>query len=128
MDVISCSQSDDSFSYYASLGTALNSSQVRRILDEHETVVICTDGDNAGQTSIQKFIKEQLRNLTHEKVKFVKIPNNQDPDEFIRAEGADEFQKLILSAKSAKEYIKKSHTSSDTLSLSEKLDQFNITP
>lgn len=128
MDVISCSQSDDSFSYYASLGTALNSSQVRDILRAHDTVTICTDGDNAGQTSIMKFIKEQLGNLPHERIKFAKIPNNLDPDEFISKNGIKDFQCLIENSQSAKDFIQMNHADSELLTVSEELDKLNIAP
>ena len=128
MDVISCSASCDDFSYYASLGTALNSLQLRDMLKRHEHVTICTDGDDAGQNSIYRFIKTQLSNVEQERVSFVKIPLGMDPDEFIQANGSAAFVELIGESLPAKAFIKESFPNADELLINERFDQFNLAP
>jgi len=77
----------------ASLGTALTRDQASMLCRYTENVVILYDGDEAGQ-------RETLRAadiLTQEglKVQVVTLPGGKDPDEFIEANGKEEFLQYI---------------------------------
>ncbi|HUK90321.1 MAG TPA: DNA primase [Blastocatellia bacterium] len=89
----------------ATLGTALTDAQVRllRRYMERPRVVINFDPDPAGQNatfrSIELFLSESFE------VNILKMPTDQDPDEFVRAHGADAFKKLIQEAKPYLDFV-----------------------
>ena len=64
-----------------------------------DEAVICYDSDQAGQKATQRAIpilkKAGLR------VKVVTVPGGKDPDEFIKALGAEEFEKRIEAAENS---------------------------
>lgn len=126
MDVISCSQNEPNNSYYAALGVALSAKHVRDVLKKHEKAVICTDADNAGIEATKKFIKESLRNIDLNKVGFVLLPENLDPDEFINEYGREKFQDLINNSINAREFISIVSDSNDEISTLETYDKFRI--
>lgn len=77
----------------ATLGTALTLDQARELKRYTSEVVIAYDADEAGRTAT-------LRNLsilsgTGLKVRVLRLPVGKDPDEFLKARGGPEFQKLI---------------------------------
>ena len=77
----------------ASMGTSLTAEQARLLLRYTDTVIISYDGDAAGQ-------KATFRGLDIFKnaglsVKVATLPDGLDPDEFIKAKGADAYKKLL---------------------------------
>lgn len=80
----------------ASMGTALTIDQTKLLKRYSNNVIICYDGDAAGQ-------KGMIRGLEILKgeglnVKVVCLPDGYDPDDVIRKLGADEFKKLLDNA------------------------------
>jgi DNA primase len=76
-------------------GTALTADHVillREMGISH--IILCMDGDKAGQESIEWILDERLAGCDDINIKIVIIPNQLDPDEFIRAEGIEAFNKL----------------------------------
>lgn len=75
----------------ASLGTALTPEQAKLIARFARKVVVNYDGDRAGvqaaKRAIETFLAEDLE------VKVLVLPDNADPDDFIRKYGAAEYQK-----------------------------------
>ena len=57
-------------------------------------IVLCLDGDAAGQEKTRKLLDEKLSNHKDLTVQVVVIPEELDPDEFLRSKGAEEFHKL----------------------------------
>jgi DNA primase catalytic core len=57
-------------------------------------IILCFDGDQAGQTRTSDMLDTILNNQKDLSVSVVMIPDGQDPDDFIRARGIDEFCKL----------------------------------
>ncbi|MDO5754895.1 MAG: DNA primase [Tissierellia bacterium] len=81
----------------ASLGTALTKEQGKLIKRYTENVYICYDGDEAGQKATDKAIK-----IFHDLEigpRIIEIPGGQDPDDYIKAYGAEAFQNLEEKAK-----------------------------
>ncbi|MEG1772246.1 MAG: DNA primase [Clostridia bacterium] len=76
----------------ASLGTALTREQARLIKRYAQTVYIAYDGDSAGQNATIRGLEilagEGLR------VKVIVIPNEMDPDDFVKKFGKEAFLKL----------------------------------
>ncbi|MFB0526697.1 MAG: DNA primase [bacterium] len=100
-DVLSCHQFGVENSV-ATLGTALTSDHVSIISRYAEEVVIVYDADTAG-------VKATLRGLdlligSGLKVKVVALPQDTDPDDFLRSQGAEKFQREISQALSLVDY------------------------
>ena len=134
MDVISGTQRADKFDYFAGLGTALNPGQIRETLRSYDKVIICKDGDKAGVTSSLEFIKSHNSVIDNNRVSYIALPDNMDPDEFLRIRGQDAFYSTLESALSAKEFVAShalrsaSQNSIDDLVEAEALDSFGIHP
>ena len=75
----------------ASLGTALTSDQVKLLSRFARKVVVNYDGDPAGVQAAKKAIEILLAEDLE--VKVLVLPDNSDPDEFIRKFGAPEYQR-----------------------------------
>lgn len=89
----------------ASLGTALTDSQVRllrRYMDQPQ-IVVNFDPDSAGQAATMRSIEMLL--VEGFKVNILRMPTDEDPDEFVRAHGADQFRALLKTTQPYIEYI-----------------------
>jgi DNA primase len=80
----------------ASMGTSLTQDQARLLKRYTDTVLISYDGDGAGQ-------KANMRGLEILKgeglnVKVVPLPEGPDPDDIIKNDGVEAYQKLLDSA------------------------------
>lgn len=95
MDVISCFQAGI-HNIIASLGTSLSDGHVKLIKRYTNEVVIAYDSDKAGESATSRgldlLVKGNIR------VKILTIPSGKDPDDFVRANGAEPLRKLIRSA------------------------------
>ncbi|MBK7956720.1 MAG: toprim domain-containing protein [Bacteroidetes bacterium] len=77
----------------ASSGTALTVDQIKLIKKFTENIIILYDGDSAG-------VKAALRGLdmvleAGMNLKMVLLPDNEDPDSYIRKEGAEKFKSFV---------------------------------
>ena len=75
----------------ASMGTALTHEHVEHLRKFAKKVILTYDGDKAGQAATAKALNE-LHDLS---VEIVRIPDNMDPDEFIKKNSADDLQNLL---------------------------------
>lgn len=80
----------------ASMGTALTVEQARLLSRFCSQVLIAYDGDAAGTTATWRGL-ETLAGHGLE-VKVIVLPAGQDPDSFIRTEGAEAFRKAMAEA------------------------------
>lgn len=80
-------------------GTALTQAHVDRLKRFAQRIVLMFDGDEAGRNAAEK----ALANFLGENIdlRVLVLPNDQDPDEFLFAHGADEFRRQIDSAAEA---------------------------
>lgn len=92
MDVISAYQAGV-VNGVASMGTSLTDQQLYLLNRITKRIVICYDGDTPGIKAAQRAL--QLLKSTNFDVGVVVIPNGQDPDEFIKAQGAAAFKTLV---------------------------------
>ncbi len=92
MDVIALYQAGVTQSV-ASMGTSLTEQQAKLISRLADTVYICYDGDAAGQKATIRgmdiLAKEGLD------VRVMSVPDNQDPDEYVKKYGIESFNKLF---------------------------------
>ncbi len=89
----------------ASLGTALTDAQVRllrRYMDQPQ-IVVNFDPDSAGQDATMRSIEMLLTEGF--KVNILRMPTDEDPDEFVRTHGAREFLALLKTTQPYIEYI-----------------------
>lgn len=95
MDVIraSCIGVDN---VVATLGTSFSSSHANLIRRLSSNVILCFDGDDAGLKGTKLAINELQKIGINPKI--VRIPNGQDPDEFIKEHGKDSFDNLLSNA------------------------------
>lgn len=83
----------------APLGTAITEDQLQLMWRIHPEPVIALDGDNAGLRAAYRFIDLALPMLAPDRsLRFVLLPQGQDPDDLIRAQGRAGFEKLVALA------------------------------
>lgn len=76
-------------------GTALTAEQVFLLKDQgFYNLILCLDGDTAGQDNTARLLDTTLSGHKDLKVSLVIIPQQQDPDEFIREHGIAKFKEL----------------------------------
>lgn len=75
----------------ASMGTALTHEHVEHLRKFAKKIILTYDGDKAGQAATAKALNE-LYDLS---VEIIRIPDNMDPDEFIKKKSADDLQNLL---------------------------------
>jgi DNA primase len=81
----------------APMGTALTAEQVGMLARLAQRVVVVFDGDEAGQRAARKALPLFLEAEADGRV--ARMPPGVDPDEFVRAQGADAFRKLVDNAR-----------------------------
>ena len=90
----------------ASLGTATTGMHVQKLLKQASRVVFCFDRDSAGDRAARRAMENSLEYLADGKsVEILQMPGNQDPDEFIRENGKEAFQRLVANATRLSEFL-----------------------
>ena len=90
----------------ASMGTAINESQISRLLTLNPTLTLSFDGDSAGQKAAWRTLEVALPVLADDKeLRFLTLPNNHDPDTFIKSQGSDAMREQIANAMPLSQYI-----------------------
>ena len=98
MDVIALYQAGI-YGAVASMGTAINESQISRLLTLNPTLTLSFDGDSAGQKAAWRTLEVALPVLADDKeLRFLTLPNNHDPDTFIKSHGSDAMREQISQA------------------------------
>jgi DNA primase len=99
MDVIALAQAGFG-GVVAPLGTALTEEHLDEIWRLSPEPVICFDGDSAGRRAALKTVDLALAALAPDKsLKFLSLPEKEDPDSLVRREGAAAFRARLESAK-----------------------------
>lgn len=80
----------------ACLGTALTPQHVKMLKTLCDNVIVSLDGDGAGQKATIRTIDTLVDGGMN--VKAIKIPDNMDPDEFLKANGKEAYQALLDNA------------------------------
>lgn len=86
----------------ATLGTSLTPDHARLVEKTAKRVVLCFDGDQAGEQAAQRSVRV-FRN-TEVEVKILTLPHKTDPDQYVKEKGGDAFEQLIQQAPTAVEY------------------------
>ena len=95
MDVISMAENDINLAV-ASLGTTLSKIQIQKMWNFCSIPYICFDGDEAGRKSSKIVALKILEFLVPGKsFKFIKLPENHDPDSFFKKWNKKDFEELM---------------------------------
>ncbi|MFA5678407.1 MAG: DNA primase [Pseudomonas sp.] len=106
MDVIALAQHGVT-NAVATLGTATSEEHLKRLFRIVNSVVFCFDGDNAGRQAAWRALQSCLPALEDGRhVRFMFLPEGQDPDSLIREEGQDAFRaRMAQQAQPLTEYL-----------------------
>lgn len=105
MDVVALAQHDIR-NVVATLGTATTADHISRLFRLTQEVIFCFDGDNAGRTAAWRALENTLPVLQDGwQVKFLFLPQGEDPDSFVRKNGAENFNKQLDHATSLPEFF-----------------------
>ena len=105
MDVIALHQQGIT-NVVATLGTATTSSHLQVLSRTAETIVFCFDGDKAGRDAAWKALKTSLPAITTGLViKFLLLPEGEDPDTLINSESAKAFNKRVDEAQTLSNFL-----------------------
>ena len=95
MDVISLAENDINLAV-ASMGTSLSKTQILKMWNLCNIPYICFDGDEAGRNSSKIIATKILEFLVPGKsFKFIRLPENYDPDSFLKKWNKKAFEDLM---------------------------------
>src|SRR5262245_17133552 len=98
MDVVALAQAGVEYAV-ATLGTATTPLHVQKLLRQADEIVFSFDGDNAGRKAAWRALENSLSQLTDGKqVKFLFLPESEDPDTYVRKHGQRGFEELLACA------------------------------
>jgi len=95
----------------ASLGTALTENQARLLGRYTRRIVVNFDPDSAGVAATKRSLELLLAEAF--KVNVLTLPDNLDPDEYIRAHGSEGYLKLLKGSQPFLDYIVEQAVSSN---------------
>ncbi|PKM33297.1 MAG: DNA primase [Gammaproteobacteria bacterium HGW-Gammaproteobacteria-12] len=95
MDVIALAQ-QGLRNAVATLGTATSEEHLKRLFRIVPSVLFCFDGDAAGRNAAWRALESTLSSLQDgRRARFLFLPEGEDPDTLVRAEGTDAFRARI---------------------------------
>jgi len=95
MDVIALAQ-QGLRNAVATLGTSTSEEHLKRLFRVVPSVLFCFDGDQAGRKAAWRALEATLSSLQDgRRARFLFLPEGEDPDSLVRAEGTDAFQARI---------------------------------
>ncbi len=95
LDTINC-HSHDMRAVVAPQGTALTAAHARILHRYTDDIILCFDGDSAGQRAATRAFDELI--ISGISFRVASIPPPDDPDSYIKKFGRDAFAKLIVEA------------------------------
>ena len=105
MDVVSLAQHGLDWSV-ATLGTACTESHLERIFKVVPEVIFCFDGDSAGRKAAKRALDNAMPVMRDGLMaRFLFLPEGEDPDTLIRAEGLEAFTERVNEALPFSEYF-----------------------
>lgn len=90
----------------ATLGTAITKDHLQLLFRYVSDLIFCFDGDQAGKTAAWRALETSLPLLMDGRsVRFLFLPDNEDPDSMVRKESAGAFQRRIAQTTSFAEFF-----------------------
>jgi DNA primase len=98
MDVVALAQFGVGYAV-ATLGTATTPVHVSKLLRQADELVFSFDGDAAGRKAAWRALEVSLPLATDAKpIRFLFLPEKEDPDSFIRGHGHEAFERMVKRA------------------------------
>lgn len=98
MDVIALFQHGISYAV-ATLGTATTPHHLHRLARYTTEIVFCFDGDQAGRTAAWRALQVVFPLMQDSmQIRFLFLPDGEDPDSLVRKEGKEAFEKRLQTA------------------------------
>ncbi|MDH5182853.1 MAG: DNA primase [Gammaproteobacteria bacterium] len=105
MDVVALAQSGIRYAV-ATLGTATTTEHLNRLYRMVDEVVFCFDGDRAGREAGWRALENALPGMREGRhLRFMFLPDGEDPDSLVRAIGAEAFEQRIAESHTFSEYF-----------------------
>jgi len=106
MDVIALAQFGITYAV-ATLGTAVTDAHLEQLFRFASETVFCFDGDRAGHEAAWKTLLTVRPRAGNREIRFLFLPQGEDPDTLVRQEGAERFEKLVRGSVPVDEYLYK---------------------
>jgi len=124
MDVVALAQFQVGYAV-ATLGTATTPVHVAKLLRLTDEIVYCFDGDTAGRKAGWRALEVSLPVAPDNKpIKFLFLPEGEDPDTYVRKHGKDEFERLVQRAETLSQFLLSELRSQSDLSTGEGRSRF----
>jgi DNA primase len=105
MDVVALAQFGVGYAV-ATLGTATTPVHVTKLLKLADEVVFSFDGDAAGRKAAWRALEISLPlTADHKPIRFLFLPDGDDPDTYIRKNGQAAFERLVAAAQLLSEFL-----------------------
>ncbi|MGH1374348.1 MAG: DNA primase [Cellvibrionaceae bacterium] len=105
MDVVALAQFGIRYGV-ATLGTACGEDHLNLAFKYTQEVVFCFDGDEAGRKAARRALENSLgAMLDGRQVKFLFLPDGEDPDTLVRQVGTDKFTRMIEMAVPLEDFL-----------------------
>ena len=105
MDVVALAQYGVGYAV-ATLGTATTPVHVSKLLRLADELVFCFDGDAAGRKAAWRALEVSLPLAPdHKPVRFLFLPDGEDPDSFVRRHGKDAFESKLRDAGTLSQFL-----------------------
>lgn len=105
MDVVALAQFELGYAV-ATLGTATTPIHVGKLLRLADELVFCFDGDAAGRKAAWRALEVALPLAPdHKPIRFLFLPEGDDPDTYVRRHGKEGFEKLLRQAQTLSDFL-----------------------
>ena len=105
MDVVALAQFDVGYAV-ATLGTATTPVHVSKLLRLTDELVFSFDGDAAGRKAAWRALEVSLPLAPdHKPIRFLFLPDGEDPDTFVRRHGKEAFEAKVRSAETLSQFL-----------------------
>lgn len=105
MDVVALAQHGISYAA-ATLGTSTSSEHLQKIFRHCPEVIFCFDGDRAGRQAATRALEAALPVMEDgRQARFLFLPEGEDPDSLVRAQGQQALERLLDRAQPLEEYL-----------------------
>jgi len=105
MDVVALAQYGIGYAV-ATLGTATTPTHVSKLLRLADEIVFSFDGDAAGRKAAWRALEVSLPLAQdHKPMRFLFLPDGEDPDSFVRQHGQEAFESRVRTAPTLSEFL-----------------------
>jgi len=105
MDVVALAQYDINYAV-ASLGTSTTADHIQLLFRATNNVICCYDGDRAGRDAAWRALETALPYMNDgRQLRFMFLPDGEDPDTLVRKEGKDAFEARMEQAQPLSSFL-----------------------